>query len=338
MTPKSCLFCFLFLFLVVSPGIAQENNFTIKSDARNGILDGKKEGKWMELLDINSQVTKDPGAPLYRLGIYVHDTLNGLVRIYKTDGTLMQELIYSGGHKNGLCREYFPNGKLETIMPMINDTLDGIWTEYFDNGIIHTESPWVMGVQSGLEKEYDTHGNLITETLYTKGNPGVSRDVKGPDPEQLTFETIQPAGNGYHKLYLDEHDSLVPDKSKASCYRVIYYEQGVPEGTCVTYSLNGNRNREVCYAHGTLHGMARWYYPKGELKEMASFVNGKKEGRAIVYFKNGQISRITSFTNGKLNGKDITWYENGKLKSTSLYKNGEVQSSLKYTEKGELIH
>ena len=146
---KSALYLITFSLLLSLPALAQ-NGFTNRAEARNNIADSLKEGKWLEYLDENEEITTDTTI-YYRLTEYKHDIPNGMVREYYHSGKIRNETPYTDGH------------------------IDGIVKSYFESGVLNLMVPYVYGKKEGIERMYYESGKLMSETKYDSGLPEYSK-------------------------------------------------------------------------------------------------------------------------------------------------------------------
>ncbi len=64
------LILILSLSMTITAFGQQENSFTNKTEAKNQMVNGMKEGKWIEYDDSDYKLTTDENAAYYRLSIY----------------------------------------------------------------------------------------------------------------------------------------------------------------------------------------------------------------------------------------------------------------------------
>ena len=153
---------------VNKPETLSDSGFTNKSEAKNLMVNGLKEGKWMEDMDTNYKVVSDTSAPYYALTIYRAGKEFGIAHgYYKKSGKLLFETHYSDGQTNGSDKGYYENGKVMYEANCINGKLDGVYKEYYENGKIELEAPFKDDSENGIEKDYDTNGVLEQETPVT---------------------------------------------------------------------------------------------------------------------------------------------------------------------------
>lgn len=116
--------------------------FTRKAEAKNKLVDGVKEGKWVEYIENDSTVTTDTSAPFYRLTIYVSGSPYGIVRGYFKDGALRVETPYKDGVKSGWEIVYYKSGTIWKKTPYKYGELDEdqIVKEYYEDGEVKDET------------------------------------------------------------------------------------------------------------------------------------------------------------------------------------------------------
>jgi antitoxin component YwqK of YwqJK toxin-antitoxin module len=98
--------------------------FIHKAEAKNQIINDVKEGKWVEYVKNDTEVTTDTNAPFYRLTFYVSDKPYGIVRGYFKRGKLRVETPYMDGEKNGIEKVYYKSGKIWKEIPYQDGKLD----------------------------------------------------------------------------------------------------------------------------------------------------------------------------------------------------------------------
>jgi antitoxin component YwqK of YwqJK toxin-antitoxin module len=171
------------------PAMAQQG-FTDKAEAKNELVNGLKEGKWIEYTDSNSINTDT--TPLYLLIVYkagkpceiVHEYYkangklfsetpytngkkNGTEKYYYESGKLMEEDTYADDEENGVKKEYYETGQLEYEIPYTNGAENGVSKDYYEDGKIHGEIPYQGGKKNGVQKEYYQKGKIKSEVPYT---------------------------------------------------------------------------------------------------------------------------------------------------------------------------
>jgi antitoxin component YwqK of YwqJK toxin-antitoxin module len=158
-------FAFIIALLIATVSFGQTDTlgFTSKAEANNLMVNGLKEGKWVEYFDTVkglSRPTKNSKAVRYRLVIYEDGRLTGIQWMYWKDGTLYSRVRYEYGKANGVAKWYYENGAVKRECPYTNDLLDGIVKEYYEDGKLKSETTYVRD-KKGAVRNYDENGNEI---------------------------------------------------------------------------------------------------------------------------------------------------------------------------------
>lgn len=127
--------------------------------------------------------------------VHFDSIVNGQLKIYSTDSTLLMEIvgirdhirhgadiifhrnglveskgIYKKGKLNGKFVSYFETGKINRIGYFKNNKFSGTAIEYWDNGNISFQVTWKNGYRQMFsdEKYWDKNGNIIGREEYIK--------------------------------------------------------------------------------------------------------------------------------------------------------------------------
>jgi antitoxin component YwqK of YwqJK toxin-antitoxin module len=165
----------LILSLCVACSKIIEQGFTNKAEAKNLMVNGKREGKWIvyeaDMPDsVGDGVTylsthvvpKDSNAEYYSLIIYKNGKPDGIKRRYYMSGKLQSECKYIKGKINDTTKMYYESGGLSAIMPIKNDNKNGVEKWYYENGKLKQETTYINGKEGGT-KHYDENGNEIKQ-------------------------------------------------------------------------------------------------------------------------------------------------------------------------------
>ena len=160
---KICLTALIFLYFTTA-GFAQRNlpdtGFTNKAEAKNEMVNGAKEGKWVEY-DTCYENGDTVGKPCgYKLTTYRADRPYGIIREYDISDILKSEIPMKGGKENGTERRYYDSGKLMMEALYANDKRNGAVKEYYEDGKLKSETIYTIG-KAGETKTYDENGNEI---------------------------------------------------------------------------------------------------------------------------------------------------------------------------------
>jgi antitoxin component YwqK of YwqJK toxin-antitoxin module len=120
--------------------------FTNKAEAKNLLVNGLKEGKWVEYINEDDEASsEDSTKQFYCL------------------------FIYKAGKPVGLVRSYFKNGKLKGVTPFANGVMNGVVKEYYESGKLKGEHPYTNDLENGADKEYYENGKLKTVITFKDG-------------------------------------------------------------------------------------------------------------------------------------------------------------------------
>jgi hypothetical protein len=152
---KTNLLTIALLACATIPAMAQ-TGFTNKTEARNVIDNSMKQGKWVEYIDENEDISDDT-TTYYRLTIYKNDVPQGVVREYYHSGKLRNETPYTDGHIDGVVKSYFENGTLSLMTPYVYGKKEGIERIYYESGKIQSETKYDSGLPE-YQKKYNEDG------------------------------------------------------------------------------------------------------------------------------------------------------------------------------------
>jgi antitoxin component YwqK of YwqJK toxin-antitoxin module len=191
-----------------------DSGFTHKAEAKNQLVHGVRQGKWIVYKDSDEKMTTDTTAPYYALMIFKSGVAYGIVRQYYNksgkllsegrengiekwyyeDGKLQAEVPYVNSHKNGMEKWYYESGKLQYETPNVNDKTEGVKKEYYENGALKAECPYSNDKEEGIEKDYYEDGKLKAVYPFKKGvENGMEREYY--ESGNVKNETLYKNGN-----------------------------------------------------------------------------------------------------------------------------------------------
>jgi antitoxin component YwqK of YwqJK toxin-antitoxin module len=158
------------LFLCFACNDVIDEGFTNKAEAKNLVVNGKKEGKWVEYTadDMGDSTSDSVNYFSYTLRVYKHGEPIGVERIYFKSGE-RQEIPHTNGGGNEVVKGFYKTGELKFEQPWENNKLSGVVKSYYKSGKLKSETPFKDGFESGVQKEYYESGTLKSETSYTTG-------------------------------------------------------------------------------------------------------------------------------------------------------------------------
>lgn len=116
-------------------------------------------------------------------------------------------------------------------------------------------------------------------------------DQGNPRPEPKSTE-IDPM----EKRTIDIEDRWDNGSIRMKCTFV----DGLKEGVCEVFWINGNKCSVEHFYKGKLHGLSEKYNDKGILTEKRTYEHGLKHGLYEIYSETGEITERGSFSNDRL--------------------------------------
>jgi len=147
---KYNIFCILFIILCASCSknqpkieLKEFQNNKLNIIEKGALINDKREGYWITLSE-KKIITIE--------SFYLHDKLNGPIKLYRKSGKIMSQ------------------GSME------NDSTNGLWTYYFENGNISAKGLIKNGEKSGKWEFFIENGKLDKKIQYNKGKETVLID------------------------------------------------------------------------------------------------------------------------------------------------------------------
>jgi antitoxin component YwqK of YwqJK toxin-antitoxin module len=173
----------LIISLLIACNNMPEQGFTNKAEAKNLMVNGLKEGKWVEYTDdvgivITDMQDTDREWSFYKLTIYKAGKPYGIVRQYYRNGKLEGECPYVQGKRNGVEIWYYQSTKLRQKETWKNDTLNGEFKDYYESGKLRMEGTGsgsrikgcILYYENGqVEREPPPGGTGIEKKYYEDG-------------------------------------------------------------------------------------------------------------------------------------------------------------------------
>ncbi|AEW85998.1 hypothetical protein B0A78_10615 [Flavobacterium columnare NBRC 100251 = ATCC 23463] len=94
---------------------------------------------------------------------YVDDRVEGIKKVFFTDGMLAEEVMYKNGVKDGVSKIYSKAGTLKEEAVFVQGFMHGDYKVFEDNGVILIQGQYKEGKKKGLWKYFDANKNLIKE-------------------------------------------------------------------------------------------------------------------------------------------------------------------------------
>jgi antitoxin component YwqK of YwqJK toxin-antitoxin module len=254
---KPLLILILSLSFTLTAFGQQDSGFTNKAEAKNLMVNGLKEGKWVEYENIYGNFSTDTSyAECYRLTIYHMGKPLGIARQYYMNNKIWCETPYNNGRRNGIEKWYYSDGKALGETTYNKGEKIGIEHWYYENGILKSETPYTNDKESGIRKTYFENGVLESETPFTNGK------INGVDKEYYENSNLK---YEYPRTY-NKNNGVLKE----------YYE-------------NGKLESEYPYSNDTINGIAKKYYENGIMMSQTQFVKGREKGTKYYSNKGNEI-------------------------------------------------
>ena len=222
------LLIFLITILISITGSAQDT--VNRKDAS-----GRKQGYWTK--------SDSAGKKIYE-GHFRNDLPSGTFKYYYPNGTVKAVSVFSGDGKSTTTTTYFSSGKKNAEGAFVNEKREGLWRFYseFDATLV-SEELYKNGKKDGVEKTF-FHGKGVAEVITWKN--GIREGLW----EQYFDDGVVKLRCSY-KNDLKEGPITVyyPTGQK---FNTGQYLNGFPDGTWLTYDLDGKITVTDVYDRGIL--------------------------------------------------------------------------------------
>jgi antitoxin component YwqK of YwqJK toxin-antitoxin module len=134
---------------------------------------------------------------LKRTGFYSKGKQNGIFKEYDESGALVSEYTMSNGEFNGPSKDYHLNGKIKNIEFYVNGKEQGHFIQYDESGVILSDYELANGLRNGVTKLY-VNGKIDVSTTF-KDNVKNGERVEfyyDEETEELQFKLIENYMNG----------------------------------------------------------------------------------------------------------------------------------------------
>lgn len=151
-----------------------------------GVLLGSCDDKVREEI-YNENNTSVSGGVVYSIE---DKPIDGLYKIYYSDGTVKMEVQSKNGVPNGVGKFYTAEGLLNFQGNFANGRLHGAFYNYYPDGLVHNEMNYEHGELHGVQRSYDDEGNLTIEIVYENGKPVSGFTMIKDEKSELTAEEL----------------------------------------------------------------------------------------------------------------------------------------------------
>ena len=140
---------------------------------------------------------------------YKNSKINGLQKIYDSEGKLEQTTPYKNGKIEGVLRGYADN-KVRSTTPYKNGKVNGVEKIFYKNGVLKRETPYKNGKISGFVRGYYENGKPEFIAFYTNGRKdrgGKWYDERGKILAEFIFKNnLATVGRCYRKKMMSKRE------------------------------------------------------------------------------------------------------------------------------------
>jgi len=307
-----------------------DSGFTNKAEAKNQMVNGKKEGKWVEYFNEFEFPATDTNKTYYRLTVYKKGNPYGLAMEYTMNGKLYRSIPYRDSIENGVENRYYANGVIKSKLYYHNGQITE-FRAYSEKGVLESTTPYTdWHITDGTEKTLSSDGKYVFSEITFKDGKGILYKYYDPNNKLIDeFTCIDNKKSGIEKQYYDAGGIMSETP----------YEGGKINGTVIYFFKNGKTSSETPYKDDTINGTQESYYENGQIEEETHYKNGKMIDTLRSYYENGQLKLERIYSNGKENGITRSYFQNGKIWGEIPYSNGTNDGvQREYYESGGLMH
>lgn len=183
---------------------------------------------------------------------------DGTAKEFDDNNQLRGEAVYLNNKLNGLVKRYDEEGTLLSEENFIHGQLQGqaIYYTRLKNSLIKTTAFYKNGLLEGERSNYSAQGTLFLSEMYKNGKPNGKRTVMYANGN-IESESYFADGrlHGQRKIYF-------PD---GALWYLESYKNGRLDGERTSYFTNSNKRSEEFYSDGILEGLRKIYAENGEL-------------------------------------------------------------------------
>ena len=103
---------------------------------------------------------------------YIAGEAAGLSRSTDEQGRVVQEATLKHGKRDGIAKDFWPEtGKLRREIPYEMGRVEGVAKEFYPSGILKRELPFKNNAMNGMEIDYDDGGKVSQRQYWLDGDP-----------------------------------------------------------------------------------------------------------------------------------------------------------------------
>ncbi len=188
----------------------------------------------------------------------------------------------------------------------------GIWKKYYENKNIRYEGQFEAGKEIGVFNYYGEGNSKHPMIVKTFSKPGGIAQVTyfyedGKLQSEGSMNVINRIGKWLY--YNTDGKAIISEEN---------YENGLLNGTSITYFAPGKITEVLTYKNGELHENVLRYSSEGVLLDDLQYENGKLHGPAKYYDVTGKLLRKGNYENDEKVG-NWEYFENEEpIKATKI--------------------
>jgi antitoxin component YwqK of YwqJK toxin-antitoxin module len=203
---------------------------------------------------------------------------------------LTEEYNYKKGLLDGVCKVYYSDGSVKSVRNYVDGKPHGKFIDYNSKGVVEHETNYRDGKQDGPEISYDSDGKVRSQTIYSDGKPTGAQVQTFSD--YLLAANYDANGNldgDYSEIFLNGNVKI---KGK--------YVHGKKEGVWETGRKDGKKITTEEYEAGD-KVKETTYYTDNTVEMVRELKNGKKNGWERKYnFGDGSLKSELFYKDGEL--------------------------------------
>ena len=285
----------------------------------------RSEGVYLEDVRIGKWEYFDQYGNLESIENYENGYLSDSAVDYFATGAVKSKVNYDYGDRNGLFLKYNIFDTLVEEGIYTDDEVDRDWYYYNSDGQITGEYYYNNGYEQGIQKTYGVNGKISSwkEIELGKVVSQLYLDTNGNKIDQYG------QFHGEVKLH-DPSNSYVRYKGM--------FKNGMAEGPCAWYDIDGSVLTEGAYVNDNKNGVWKWYNEAGKLVKEMNYLLGVEDGPVKTYFSDGKISHEGTYVGGSFEGVSKDYYTNGAVSIESNYVNDKKHGKTTYFDQfGNII-
>ena len=279
--------------------------------------------------------------------------IHGMVSCHSTvTGNLIGIAHWIDGRQHGIKERWHESGERSSRREYSNGLMNGVEEIWNNDGVLVAYTPYKMGERFGFAFRWHNDGSLRAREYYYNGKKNglyeqwdplghlIQRDNYQYGSRHGTCEQWRMGVRFSKTHFVDgvEHGPREYWWSNGNPRMHVMVANGVNNGKCTVWSMDGVSVHSADYQNGKCHGEYVEYNNAGTLIRRIWYDHGVKHGSSERWNDDGSRIHTKNYANGKLHGLYDRW-SNGGLVYRAYYKNGNLDGSVyRWATDGDLYH